>query len=110
VLAAAADLAGELGLDPDRLAVAGFSAGAPLAVRLAAHPPRPLRSAVACYGPLVEVPADTAPPPVLVVGAGRDHPELNATVDAFVAAALAANRPLELVNHPDGHHASSARG
>jgi dienelactone hydrolase len=40
-----------------------------------------------------------------VVRAGRDHPELNRTIDGFVAAAQARRLAVELVHHPDGHHA-----
>jgi acetyl esterase/lipase len=98
--------AGELGLDPDRLAVAGFSAGVPLTVAALAGPAAPaVRCAALCYGP----PGDTEPwpgmPPLLVVRAGQDRPELNDSVDRFVAAARADRLPVELVEHPEGHHA-----
>jgi acetyl esterase/lipase len=108
-VAAVRDRAGELGLDPDRLALAGFSAGVPLTVAALAGPAAGVRCAALCYGP----PGDVAPwpglPPLLVVRAGQDDPELNASIDRFVAAAQtdrsAAGLPLELVEHPDGHHA-----
>jgi dienelactone hydrolase len=103
-IAAVAGRAGELGLDGGRLGVAGFSAGAMLAARAVARAPHRLRCAALCYGPL-EVAPDPAMPPLLVVRAGRDHLDLNRAIEAFVAAALAANLPVELVNHPDGHHA-----
>jgi dienelactone hydrolase len=103
-VAAVADRAGELGLDRGRLGVAGFSAGAMLASRAIARDPRRLRCAALCYGPL-DLEPDPALPPVLLVRAGRDHPDLNRAIDAFVVAALAANLPVELVNHADGHHA-----
>ena len=41
-------------------------------------------------------------PPVLVVRAGLDHPSLNATIDRFIAAAVARNAPLEVMNHSEG--------
>jgi acetyl esterase/lipase len=104
-VAAVRDRAGELGLDPDRLALAGFSAGVPLTVAALAGPAAGVRCAALCYGP----PGDVAPwpglPPLLVVRAGQDAPERNASIDSFVAAARAAGLPLELVEHPDGHHA-----
>jgi acetyl esterase/lipase len=103
-VAAVAGRGDELGLDPGRLAVAGFSAGVPLAARTVARAGGRLACAALCYGPLDGLAPDPALPPLLVVRAGRDHPALNRTIDAFVAAALAANLPLELVNHPDGHH------
>jgi acetyl esterase/lipase len=43
-------------------------------------------------------------PPLLVARAGLDQPWLNATIDAFVARALAANAPLDVLNHPKGRH------
>ena len=36
--------------------------------------------------------------------AGLDHPSLNATIDRFIAAALARDAPLEAMNHPEGRH------
>jgi acetyl esterase/lipase len=44
-------------------------------------------------------------PPILLVRAGRDRPQLNAEIDAFVQAALAANLSLEAINYPAGQHA-----
>ena len=44
--------------------------------------------------------------PLLIARAGLDEmPGLNETLDAFVTRALAANRPLILVNHHRGPHA-----
>jgi hypothetical protein len=43
--------------------------------------------------------------PMLVVRCGQDDPGLNATIDRFVADALKANLPIELVNHPTAPHA-----
>jgi acetyl esterase/lipase len=40
-----------------------------------------------------------------VVRAGQDRPALNRTIDEFVTAAEARGLPVELVDHPDGHHA-----
>jgi acetyl esterase/lipase len=103
-VAAVAERAGELGVDPDRLATAGFSAGAPLAALALARTPGRLRCSALCYGPLDH--ADPAPgwPPLLVVRAGLDRPELNRTIDGFVTAAGDRGLPVELVRHPDGHH------
>jgi dienelactone hydrolase len=42
---------------------------------------------------------------LLIVRAGRDpFPGLNASVDAFIAAALTNNRPITVINHPYGVH------
>jgi acetyl esterase/lipase len=43
-------------------------------------------------------------PPTLVVRAGRDNKMLNDRIDAFVAAALAKNSPVTLINYPTGAH------
>jgi len=105
-LAAVRDRAGQLGLDPGRLAVAGFSAGVPLSgAVLAAGRVDGVRCAALCYGP----PGDLEPrpelPPLLVVRAGKDDPDLNGGLDHFVAAAADRGLPVELVEVPDGHHA-----
>jgi acetyl esterase/lipase len=43
-------------------------------------------------------------PPTLVVRAGRDQKAINDSIDAFVAAALAKNAPVTLINYPAGDH------
>jgi acetyl esterase/lipase len=44
--------------------------------------------------------------PLLVARAGKDQfAGLNASIDAFVSHAMAANLPLTVINHPDGPHA-----
>jgi acetyl esterase/lipase len=104
-LAAVRDRAGELGIDPGRLAFAGFSAGVPLTVAALAGPAAGVRCAALCYGPPGDVEPWPGLPPLLVVRAGQDLPYRNASIDAFVAAASAAGLPVELVEHPDGQHA-----
>jgi acetyl esterase/lipase len=104
-LAAVHDRAGDLGLDPDRLAVAGFSAGVPLTAAALAGPGAAVRCAALCYGPLDDLEPGPGLPPLLVVRAGKDHPELNRTIDAFLAGAEAGGPPVELVDLPDAHHA-----
>ena len=43
-------------------------------------------------------------PPTLIVRAGRDQKMLNDSIDAFVAATLAKNGPVTLINYPAGDH------
>lgn len=100
-----------LGVDPERLCLWTFSGGGQLAgLALRAQQPA-LRCLVAYYGlgaggPRAALRASGAQlPPMLVVRAGRDNPQLNAGIDAFVAEALAVNAPLTLVNYPEGLHA-----
>jgi acetyl esterase/lipase len=103
-LAAVRGRAGELGLDPDRLAVAAFSAGVPLAAALVAGGAA-LRCAALCYGPLDNLEPGRGLPPLLVVRAGQDHPRLNRSIGWFLTAAAAGGLPVELVDLPDAHHA-----
>ena len=103
-VAAVRERAGELGLDPDRLAMAGFSAGAPLTALALARAPGRVRCAALCYGPLDHADPEPGWPPLLVVRAGLDRPDLNRTIDGFVAAATDRGLRVELVQHPDGHH------
>ena len=43
--------------------------------------------------------------PLFIIRAGRDEtPGLNADLDAFTARALAANKPITLVNYPSAPH------
>ena len=43
-------------------------------------------------------------PPVLIARAGKDHAELNETIDHFTAEALRQNIALDLLNYADGQH------
>jgi acetyl esterase/lipase len=63
-----------------------------------------LRFANPCAGrPIDDLPQDL---PLFIARAGRDRiPHLNETIDAFVAAALARNLPVTLVNHAAAPHA-----
>ena len=104
-------------IDPERVAVWAFSGGGPLlASVLAARGPH-LRAAVSYYaflGPPEGAPAEarlsaleqlkTGPPPLLIARAGRDEPALNATVDAFLTAAVAGGVTIDLLTHPTGRH------
>ena len=124
------------GADPERLCIFTFSGGPPLALRsVLRDPPSYVRCAIAYYGVMdidgTRTRADAPPipddvvdglclrrylphaphtmPPLLVVRAGRDHPALNATIDRFVAEALASNVTLTLLTHPSGQHAFDSR-
>lgn len=43
-------------------------------------------------------------PPLLIVRAGLDRPQINESVDQFVRLALEKNADVEVVNTPEGHH------
>ena len=121
--------ADELGLARDRGAIWACSSHVPNALGLLLPPAVTMRAAVLCYGYMLDLDGaegvaeaqrtwrfanpvagrgvgDLAPVPMLVVRAGRDDTaHLNASIDAFVAHALAGNLPLTLTNYPDGVHA-----
>lgn len=117
--------AAEYSLDPDRIAIWGFSAGGMmLGPPLAQRPPY-LRAVLNFYGvsdALPSMPEETqravrngysavenvkkeGPLPALFVGrAGLDNAPLNASIDAFVQEALRRNASIEVMNHPNGRH------
>jgi dienelactone hydrolase len=118
--------AGELGVDPERLALWLFSGAGVHLPSFLAEPPAGVRSLVAFYpavgaetlaamgvGAMPETlpaPAESAAPDaartprLFIARAALDHPALNAALDRFVAAQLANGGELEVVNHPSGHH------
>lgn len=121
--------AGSFHLDPDRLGVWAFSGGGPFLGPLLLEKPawvrclvsyyamldlRPLREQIPGelsdevlerFSPVACLPGEAFDgPPILIARAGLDRPWLNATADAFVARALAANATLDVLNHPRGQH------
>jgi acetyl esterase/lipase len=121
--------AGELGIDGERICLWAFSGGGSfLSAGLGPSAP-PIRCLVSFYGRLdvqvqrAEFPAsvsdetlrDASPvhhlasgkriPPMLIGRAGKDAPEINATVDAFIAEARRRKAPLQVLEHPTGQHA-----
>jgi dienelactone hydrolase len=117
-------------LDPDRLAFWAFSGGGPFLAPALREPPPYLRALVAYYALLdlaslrgkfeqLPIPEEAARdfsaaafpegapyegPPILVARGGRDSALINGPFDLFVRRALAANAPLDLLNHPAGQH------
>ena len=123
---AAADIAAAVELvradarvDADRIALWFFSGGGLLTTDWLAKPPAWLRCLAASYPILAPLPAwgmagsrfhparavdQAGSLPVVLLRAGRESPEIAATVDAFVAAAKGCAARLELVDVPNGHH------
>ncbi len=115
----------ELGVDRGRIAIWACSGNVPTALgALLAGARVPVAAAALCYGymfgagaaaaqigfadPCAGRSIDDVPTglPLLVVRAGRDEtPGLNATIDRFVAGALARDLPLTVVNHAGAPHA-----
>ena len=121
--------AGSCHLDPDRLGVWVFSGGGPFLGPLLTERPawarylisyyalldlRPVREriqgglsdeALERFSPVACLPSEPYDgPPILIARAGLDQPWLNATAEAFIARALAANAALDALNHPRGQH------
>jgi acetyl esterase/lipase len=121
-----------LPVDPDRIALWGFSGGPPL-LSIALQRPTPyVRCLVSFYGILdlrsppggpSQVPEPAASelspvallasrsgpfPPVLVARASKDAPRINESVDAFLKASIAAGVSVDLLTVPDGQHGFDA--
>jgi acetyl esterase/lipase len=115
--------AAELHVDPDRIAVWAYSGGGPLLGFAYRDAPPWLKAVVSDYAILDLPPEGTAPgaserlsplrllksserpvPPTFIARAGKDSPVINASVEAFVAVALAKNVTLELFTLPEGLH------
>jgi dienelactone hydrolase len=106
-------------IDPEKVCVMAFSGGGLWGLVPALRDPPPyLKCAVAYYPMLTTQPAqprELVPlellrasrklVPMLVVRAGRDMPELNTHLDAFVREAQRRNAPLTLLELPEAHHA-----
>ncbi|MFD5951455.1 alpha/beta hydrolase [Streptomyces collinus] len=123
---AAADIAAGVDLvrsdarvDADRIALWFFSGGGLLTTDWLTGPPAWLRCLAASYPCLAPLPAwgmagsrfhpakavgQAGPLPIVLLRAGREAPEIAATVDAFVTAADDSAARLELVDVPNGHH------
>jgi len=119
----------ELGVDPSRLVLWGFSAGGKL-LGVGIHPRRPEVRAIVGFYPALDLSAELpfypdtmrarvrdtvspcdilearpmALPPTLLVRAGLDNPALNSGIARFVRLALDTNRPIELMNVSEGRH------
>ncbi|MBN1241003.1 MAG: hypothetical protein JXB36_21065 [Gammaproteobacteria bacterium] len=119
-----------LGIDPDRLGLFACSGNVPnaLAMLMGPHGER-LKCAVLCYGFMLDEEGDEtvaaaartwgfvnpcagnsvdalpAGVPLFVARAGQDGiPGINASIDRFAALALAANKPVTLMNVADAPH------
>ncbi|MFF7731405.1 alpha/beta fold hydrolase [Streptomyces sp. NPDC007984] len=119
-VAAAVDLVrSDPRVDADRIALWFFSGGGLLITDWLARPPAWLRCLAASYPILAPLPAwgmagsrfhpakvvdQAGPLPLVLLRAGRESPEIAATVDAFVSAAGGSTARLDLVDVPNGHH------
>jgi dienelactone hydrolase len=98
-----------LGIDGDAIAVYCGSGNAWTALPLIEGPAASAVKAAVVYYGAGDVTAFRRDLPMLVVRAGLDRPGMNASVDRFVAAALAENAPVTVLNDPGGYHGLEAR-
>lgn len=117
-----------LHIDRDRLGLWVCSAGGPFGLRAGMRGTPPfIRGIVSCYALMnLEHLRDSISPevsndllrefspirhvsravaPMFIVKAGVDGPLLNASIDQFVGEALSKNAMIEVMSHPEGHHA-----
>ncbi|MEU3795577.1 alpha/beta hydrolase [Streptomyces fructofermentans] len=108
-------------VDESRIALWIFSGAGLLAAHWLTDPPPWLRCLALTYPILAPLPgwgavedrfapvgalrsAAAAPPPIVLTRAGRETPQIAATVAQFVAAAHETKTPLDLIDVPDGLH------
>lgn len=102
--------AAKYNIDANRVCVWTFSAGGTLA-QLGINPENGASCVVAYYGmgqagPRIALQQHAATmPPMLIVRAGRDNPNLNNAIDVFSSMALMMNAPVSVINYPQGLHA-----
>ena len=112
--------ASTLGIDPTRLALWAFSGGGPLLAAPLRERPSWLKLVVAYYAVMHPFgndqdetfstiaalgPDASNAPPIVLARAGLDmFPEINTSIDRFVAAAHSAGATVDLLTHPTGRH------
>jgi acetyl esterase/lipase len=114
------DQASALGIDAERLALWAFSGGGPLLAAPLRERPSWLKLVVAYYAAMEPIGGGhdetfsaiaalgrdaSNVPPIVLARAGRDRfPEINSSIDRFVAAANSAGATVDLLTHPTGRH------
>jgi acetyl esterase/lipase len=114
------DEAGTLGIDAGSLALWAFSGGGPLLAAPLRERPSWLKLAVAYYAAMEPLAGSydesfsaiaalgrdaSNAPPIVLARAGRDmFPQINSSIDRFVAAANTAGATVDLLTHPAGRH------
>jgi tetratricopeptide (TPR) repeat protein len=97
--------AASLKIDENRIGIWSSSANVRIALPIVMQEDRKyIRSAVFYYGVMnsEKVRFDL---PMLVARAGQDVPNINGTIDAYVARAIAQDAPLTLISYSEGQHA-----
>jgi dipeptidyl aminopeptidase/acylaminoacyl peptidase len=68
-------------------------------------PPRPGEETFKEFAATTYLRQNASVPPLLIVRAGLDDPDLNAGIDKLVQAAIERNLDVDVLNHATGHHA-----
>ena len=100
--------AAELRFDPDNVALWACSANVGVVMPYAMDPKNSFLKAVVLYYGALDPLLIRGDLPLFVGRAGLDNPRFNGAIDAYVAKAVAANAPIQVVNLPGGHHAFDA--
>jgi len=98
-----------------RVCLWAFSGGGSLLGRLLRSTPASVRCVIAYYAALHASASEFSAadgierntcrvPPMLVARAGLDMPQLNETIDRFIAVALKKNTTIDVMNHATGQH------
>jgi dienelactone hydrolase len=98
-----------LGIDRNAIAVYCGSGNAWTALPLIEAPAASAVKAALVYYGAGDVTAFRRDLPTLIVRAGLDRPGMNDSLDRLVAAAIAENAPVTVLNDPGGYHAFEAR-
>jgi acetyl esterase/lipase len=99
-----AERAADYGIDPDAIAVYAGSGNVVAALPTVEDPKQTAVKAAVMYYGAANVNTFRRDLPVLFVRAGLDRPPVNAEITIMVAAAVAQNAPVTMLNHPTGHH------
>jgi hypothetical protein len=93
-----------LNADPDAICLMAWSGSGPLLTAAMRETPAFVRCLIAFYA-FLDCEHASSTIPMFVARAGQDQiPGVNDSIDRFVAAAIASNAPITLMNHPTGEH------
>ncbi|HUQ83813.1 MAG TPA: hypothetical protein VM076_21865 [Gemmatimonadaceae bacterium] len=92
------------GIDPGRMGLWAGSGNASAALPIASDPSRKYIRTAALYYGAARTTSFRTDLPFQLVRVGLDQPALLHAQDSLIARALAANAPIEIINHPSGEH------
>jgi hypothetical protein len=92
------------GIDPSRMGIWAGSGNASVALPIASDPSRKYIRTAALYYGTARTTSFRNDLPFQLVRVGLDQPALLNAQDSLITRALAANAPIEIINHPSGEH------